>query len=317
MIKRIAEVFKREDDFLVLTHVQPDGDGIGAVLALGKLLDLLGKKRTLAVVDRGDIPAKYRFLPGADELKQVTDPTGNVLVTVDSANASRLGRFTQALDKYPITINIDHHPDNSAFAKINWIDGDATSASEMVYDLWVETGVELNREAALCIYTGMLTDTGRWQYSNTTDQSLEKAAKLLRMGVRPIEVFRQVYENYSVEWIKLLALGLQKAVFDQGIGLAYVFIDQDDLKATGADMSETENLVDWLRAVGGIKVAMVIKETHSGEIKVSLRSQDPIDVGLLARSFGGGGHANASGFTSNDKPEVIVENVKKWLTGSS
>ena len=317
MISAIAETLRREDDFLVLTHVQPDGDGIGAMLALGHLLEALGKKHTLAVNNAGDIPPQYKFLPGADRLTTTNDPTGKVLITLDAANESRLGSLVIALERFPMTINIDHHPDNSAFAKINWIDPTATSTSEMVYDLWLQVGLPLNKEAALCIYVGMLTDTGRWQYSNTTGRSLEKAAKLLDAGVKPIEVFRRVFESYSVEWFKLLALGLQKAVFDKEAGLAHAVIGQSDLKATGANMAETENLVDWLRAVGDINVAMVLKETRPGEIKVSLRSQDPVDVGLLARRFGGGGHRNASGFTSKDTPEKIVKNVKQWLTDSS
>lgn len=317
MISTIAETLRREDDFLVLTHVNPDGDGLGAMLALGHLFEALGKKYKLGVVSVGDIPPQYKFLPGSDRLTTVDNSTGRVLLTVDSANESRLGPLVSALERFQITINIDHHPDNSAFANINWIDPTATSASEMVYDLWVQIGLPLNKDAALCIYVGMLTDTGRWQYSNTTGRSLEKAAKLLDAGVKPIEVFRQVFESYSVEWFKLLSLGLQKAVFDKETGLAHAVIGQDDLKATGANMAETENLVDWLRSVGDINVAMVLKETRQGEIKASLRSQDPVDVGLLARSFGGGGHRNASGFVSKDTPENIVKSVKKWLTASS
>jgi len=317
LIEEIAGIVRNEDEFLVLTHVQPDGDGFGAMLAMGHLLEALGKKYTLAVANTGDIPPQYKFLPGADRVKAPESPSGKVLIALDAANLSRLGTLATELDRYSITINVDHHPDNSAFAKINWVDPAASSASEMIYDLWLQVGMAVSKAAALCIYVGMLTDTGRWQYSNTTGRCLEKAAKLLDAGVKPIEVFRRIFESYSVEWFKLLSVGLQKAVFDQEAGLAHAVISQSDLKATGANMAETENLVDWLRAVAGINVAMVLKETRQGEIKVSLRSQDPIDVGLLARGFGGGGHRNASGFISKDEPASIVRNVKKWLTDSS
>ena len=317
MIEGLAALIKREDDFLVAVHVQPDGDAIGAALALGRLLRELGKSYRLAVADGGEIPPQYKWLPGIAEFTQQVTPAAKVFVTLDVANESRLGRLAPALAEAAITVNIDHHPDNPGFADHNWVDSTISSTSEMIFYLWEEMGVELTYEPALAIYVGMLTDTGRWQYSNTTSRSLRIAAELVRLGVKPIEVFKNVYESYSVEWFKLLALGLDKAVFDQDIGLAYTLITQEDLAHTGASLAESENLVDRLRSVIRINLAMVLKETRKGEIKVSLRSREPIDVGALARLFGGGGHRNASGFVSKEKPETIIESVKQWLTASS
>ncbi len=317
MIKEILAAIEREDDFLVATHVNPDGDAIGALLAVGILLDKLGKKRTLAVVDKDDIAPQYRWLPGIESISPPNGASGRATIVLDAANKSRLGALGAAFDKSEVTINIDHHIDNPGFASLNWLEEKTSSTAEMIYDLWRQTGLPLPKEAAVCIYVGMLTDTGRWQYANTGAETLKKASLLLEAGVEPIEVYKRIYENNSVEWIKLLALGLGKAVFDKELGLAYAFITQADLKATGAAMSETENLVERLRSVAGINVAMILKETRQGDLKVSLRSREPLDVGGLARTFGGGGHKYASGFTTKDKPENVIENVKKWLTESS
>ena len=315
--EKIIDVLKEQNDFLLATHSQPDGDALGSTLALGALLKELGKNVTLSIED-SDVSPQYHFLPGIDKIVTVKDSSKyKVLITLDAANKKRLGRMLPAVDDCPVTINIDHHPDNSNFAQINWIDESVTSTSEQVYNLWKLMGVPLTIEAAICIYVGMLTDTGRWQYPNTTSHSLKVAAELVDLGIKPIEIFEQVYENYSVKSFKLLTVGLSKAVFEMEMGFVYTVIDQADLKATGAKMSETETLVDMLRSVKDINVAMVLKVPNASETKASLRSHPPVNVGSLARVFGGGGHDNAAGFVTTDKPDVVVEKVKQWLTASS
>ena len=317
MIEKIADTIKKERDFIVATHVQPDGDAIGALLALGFLLKGLGKNVTLAAGDHSEIPAQYRWLPGQDLIKSGAPAASKVLIALDVANASRLGASESLLAKCPITINIDHHPDNPGFADLNWVEPGLSSASEMVFDLWSRFDLPLTIDAATCIYVGMLTDTGRWQYSNASSRALRIAAELVDLGVVPVEIFNRIYENYSPQWFKLLAVGLEKAVFDTELGLAYTIINQLDQAKTGASLAESENLVEWLRSVTGITVSMVLKEMTRGDIKVSLRSRDPIDVGAVARRFGGGGHKNASGFISREAPETIIKNIKQCLTVSS
>lgn len=314
--KKIVEVLGRQNEFLLATHGQPDGDAIGATLALGALLKELGKNTTISI-EASEVPPQYQFLPYIDKIASAKDFSKyNVLIALDAANKARLGRISPAMDVCPITINIDHHPDNSDFAKINWIDEKVTSTSEQIFNLWKLMDIPLTKEAAICIYVGMLTDTGRWQYSNTTGHSLKVAAELLDLGVEPTEIFEKVYENFSVEAFKLLTAGLSKAVFELGLGFVYTIITQEDLKTTGAKMTETETLVDMLRSVKDINVAMVLKETDKHETKASLRSHHPVNVGNLARAFGGGGHDNAAGFVVTDKPYVVVDKVKQWLTAS-
>ncbi len=316
-VEKIVDVLRKQNDFLLATHRQPDGDALGATLALGALLKELGKKATLSI-EASDVSPQYLFLPDFDRITTAKDFSKyNVLIALDVANKARLGRMLTAVDVCPVTINIDHHPDNSNFAQINWIDELVTSASEQVFNLWKLMEVPLTKEAATCIYVGMLTDTGRWQYSNTTSHSLKIAAELVDLGVKPTEIFEKVYENYSVESLKLLAVGLGKAVFELKLGFVYTVINQEDLKATGAKMTETETLVDMLRSIKDISVAMVLKVANDRETKASLRSHPPVNVGDLARAFDGGGHDNAAGFITNEKSDVVVEKVKRWLTASS
>ncbi len=315
--KNITDLLDHEDDFIIATHIQPDGDGIGATLAFSQLLSALKQTFTIAV-GRNVIPPQYDFLPGVDDLpKEPKKEAHKVFVALDAANRNRLGDMAPVLDLCPNSINIDHHPDNTEFAAENWIESSTSSVSEQVYDLWKSMSVPLTKAAATCIYVGMLTDTGRWQYSNTTPNTLRIAAELVDLGVSPVDVFNKVYENYSFEWFKLLAVGMKKAVFDGNTGLVYTFIELKDLVETGAKMEETESLVDLLRSVGSVNVAMVIKETKPGEIKASLRSRKPVDVGKLARDFGGGGHMNAAGFVSTEPLDAIVEKVTRWLTAYS
>jgi bifunctional oligoribonuclease and PAP phosphatase NrnA len=306
----LARLFRAEDDFLIATHVQPDGDGLGAMLALERLCRRLGKRVRLAMVE--PVPKQYSFLPGADLVQAPPDSHQGVFVAVDAANRERLGQLAKLVEESRISINIDHHPDNPGFAGHNWVEPGATSTAELVYDLWVELGIEPPLEAAVCIYAGMLTDTGRWQYSNTNAKGLRTAAALIDIGVNPNKLFQAIYEQNPVGWLRLLGVGLAKAEFIDELGLAYTFIDRRDLAASGAEAGDADGIIDVLRSAGGVDVAMVIKQLQPGDTKVSLRSRKT-DVGLMARGFGGGGHKNASGFISKEPPDRVIDAVKKWL----
>lgn len=303
-------------NFLIAAHVQPDGDALGAALGTAFLLRQLGKTVTVAIsVDQ--IPAKYSFLPGVDQFAAQTNHKIDTLVAVDVANAERLGESKAVLESAERTINIDHHPDNSAFAKLNWVDPGATSASEMIFNLWDELDLKLTLEAATCLYVGMLTDTGNWQYSNTTSKALRVAADLLDLGIEPPKIFEHIYESKSEGWLRVMGPALQRAAIDLEHQLAYGIVTQSDLEVAGAAPVEIENLVDWLRSLAGVEIAVVIKETKSGEFKGSARSRGSVDVGAMARTFGGGGHHNAAGFASSESPYLIIAKIKKWLSQTS
>lgn len=298
--------------FAVTGHVQPDGDALGAVLAVTHLLRLLDKEAVPCVVME-QVPEKYCFLPGVELLGRPGSGDFDVLIALDVGNHGRLGDSKPLLESAKTVLNVDHHPDNTAFGGVNWVVPDATSTCELVYDIWTALGVEMTADAALCIYVGILTDTGNWQYSNTTANALRIGARLLDYGIKPNDVFTRLYEQNTYGWLRLMGLGLSRTVIVPEYRFAYCVVMQADLALAGAEPYEAENLVDRLRSLRDIDVALVIKETKSGQYKGSVRSQGKIDVGGMSAAFDGGGHRNAAGFTTDLSPARIVERMKKWM----
>ncbi len=309
---RVIEAIGAGESFIVAPHVQPDGDAIGAALGLTFLLEELGKTAVIAM-DPAMVQAKYQWLPGVDRVAQPKRLKADTLIAVDVATEDRLGDNKAALAAVETVINIDHHPDNSHFGQINWVEPTATSASQMVLDIWQGLDRRPSVDAAVCIYTGMLTDTGNWQYSNTTGEALRAAADLLDIGVKPNVLFSHLYESNSIGWLRLMGLGLTSTVLDTDLRFAYVVITRTDLEAAGALSNEVDSLVDSLRSLEAVDSVLVIKEAESGEFKGSARSRGLIDVSEMARLFGGGGHHNAAGFTTIVAPSRIIAKVKKWL----
>ena len=313
---RTLKAIKKGHDFIVAAHVQPDGDALGAALGLSLLLKKLGKN-VVTAVDPNQVPAKYHFLPGIESVTWPRTFKADTLITVDVANPDRLGDSKPALEAVECVVNIDHHPDNALFGAVNWVEPETTSTSEMILELWRATGMTPTLNAAVCIYVGMLTDTGNWQYSNTTSGGLRAAADLIEIGVEPNKIFSHIYESNTTGWLRLMGLGLTAAVIDKDLRFAYAIVTRADLEVAGAQAGEVENLVDWLRSLADVDIVLVIKETKTGEFKGSARSGGSIDVGALARLFNGGGHHNAAGFTTSEAPSLVVTRVKKWLTSTA
>ncbi len=313
---RTLEAIEKGRDFIIAAHVQPDGDALGAALGISLLLKELGKNVVIAI-DPDQIPAKYRFLPGIESVVRLRTFKGDTLIAVDVATPDRLGDSKAALKAVECVVNIDHHPDNPRFGTVNWVESETTSTSEMVMELWRAAGMTLTLDAAICIYVGMLTDTGNWQYSNTTSGALRAAADLMDLGVEPNKIFSRIYESNTTGWLRLMGLGLTAAVIDKDLRFAYAIVTRADLEVAGAQAAEVENLVDWLRSLADVEVVLVIKETKGGEFKGSVRSGGLVNVGALARLYDGGGHHNAAGFTTTEAPSLVVARVKKWLKSTA
>ncbi len=313
---QVLEAISNGRDFIIAAHVQPDGDALGAALALFLLLKELGKNVVFAI-NPDEVPAKYRFLPEIESVGRPRTFKGDTLITVDVATPTRLGDSQPALEAVECVVNIDHHPDNPRFGAVNWVESTKTSTSEMVLELWRAAGKVPTLDAAICIYVGMLTDTGNWQYSNTTSGSLRAAADLIDLGVEPNKIFSLIYESNTTGWLRLMGLGLTAAVIDKDLRFAYAIVTRADLEVAGAKAAEVENLVDWLRSLADVDVVLVIKETKTGEFKGSTRSGGSVDVGALARLYDGGGHHNAAGFTTTEAPSLVVAKVKKWLKSTA
>lgn len=313
MKRRIVQLLDSNDDFIVACHTQPDGDGLGSLLALGLFLNELGKKTHLGWGEEIVIPIQYKFLPGVKLLQNYCDGLcAPVFVALDCANEKRLGSLNSALGRAEVILNVDHHPDNSHFGTVNYVDPQASSVAEILYEILKIFDVPISPEVALCLYVGLVTDTGRFQYSNTTSKALRVAAELIELGVDPNYVFQNLFEKNPLSQLKMIGKSLNQACFLPREGVAYTVISSQDFSKAGASIYDTENIIDWLRSLDGASVAIVFKELGKGEVKVSLRSKGE-DVSSVANHFGGGGHRNAAGFVAKGSCEEILKNILSLL----
>jgi bifunctional oligoribonuclease and PAP phosphatase NrnA len=298
-LKKAAELMAESKSIVVLGHTYPDGDAIGSVLGLAIAARAAGWEVQASWPQPFEMPHKYVFLPGADLLIPPEELSiENVVIAIDCASAARLEELEEKVIGHSSVINIDHHPDNSEFGSINLIDPTASASSEIIYRHSTELGLKINDKSALCLYTGIVTDTGRFQFGNTTAETLEAASEMVAMGVEPNTVYENVYQSDSLAYLKLSGEIITRAAFDRELGLIYGCITQADLDEFGVKMNETEDLIDDLRALKGHVIAALFKEREDGRIRVSLRSRVDFDVGSIARKLGGGGHRVAAGYTS-------------------
>lgn len=315
-LAEIAAALGEAEHIIVASHENPDGDAIGCVRAMELALRSLGKD-VIAYIPAGKFPHEYDFIRPDTLVREVpADAAGRVLLALDCGNASRLASDDlPAL--CPLVLNVDHHADNTHFGDLNTVRGKAACAAELVYELCGLLGVDVTREIATAIYVGMVTDTGRFQYSNTTVETLELAATLMRVGVDVHDVFQRVYESMAFHTLKLLGRGLAAAErWDDG-RIVSTYLTRVDFEAAGADDSSAESLVEMLRSVEGAEVALMVRDLDGdtrAQRKGSLRTKlEWIDVSVIARSYGGGGHRQAAGFSTDEPMEAIVERVVQMV----
>jgi phosphoesterase RecJ-like protein len=313
----VVEALRKHDRFLVTTHENPDGDALGSMLAMTLALTQLGKDAVLYLYGDVPLPAEYSLMRLDGLLRRVPDDAGErVLIAVDCANESRLGPDSEVLQNAPLVLDIDHHHDNTRFGDVNLIDPRASSTGELLRDVFRELGVEITPEIAEPLYVAVVTDTGRFQYTNTTPKSLRLAAELIEAGADHHRIFQGVYESVQFAKLKLLARALERAQVYEGGRLVVSHLLRDDFREVGAAEPYAEGIIDYLRAVEGADMSVLIREppTRSGgpTRRVSLRSShDELDVSAMARKQDGGGHRQAAGFSSEDTVEEITEFIRR------
>jgi phosphoesterase RecJ-like protein len=316
-LEAVAEAIRSHDRFLVTTHENPDGDALGSLLATKLALDELGKDSVMYLAGDAPLPREYSWMPLEDLQRKVPDDAATrVLLALDCANESRLGPDPEVLHSAPLVVNVDHHHDNSRFGAVNLVVADASSTSEIVRDLLDELGVELTPEIAEALYIALVTDTGRFQYTNTTPKALRLAAELVEAGADVHKIFQGVYESVQFAKLKLLARALERAEVYEGGRLVISYLLRGDFAEVGAAEPYSEGIIDYLRAVEGADMAALIREPPRGDgpkRRVSLRaSADELDVSKIARASGaGGGHRQAAGFSSDDSIEDITAFIRK------
>ncbi len=299
--------------FLVTSHENPDGDALGSLLATHVALRQLGKDSVMMLAGPAPLPGEYRFLelPERGLLRErPADHAERVLVAVDCAQETRLGD-PGLLAAAPVTVNIDHHHDNTRFGDANLVVPNASSTSEVLADVFAALGVRITAEIAEALYTALVTDTGRFQYANTTPRALRLAAELVEAGADVHRVFQGVYESVQFAKLKLLARALERAQLYHGGRVIVSYLLKTDFGDVGAVEPYSEGVIDFLRAVEGAQLAALIREPPregSPARKISLRSSlDQIDVSAIARKSGGGGHRQAAGFSSDLEISEITE----------
>src|SRR5947208_4720536 len=312
----VANAIRSHDRFLLVTHENPDGDALGSILALKLALDQLGKDSVMYLYGEAPLPVEYSFMPLAELRRRLPDDCRErVLIAVDCANESRIGPEPEPLEGAPLALDIDHHHDNTRFGQLNLIVPNASSTAEVLRDVFAELGVELTPEIAEPLYIALVTDTGRFQYANTTPKALRLAAELVEAGADVHRVFQGVYENVQFAKLKLLARALERAQVYEGGALVVSYLLRGDFSEVGAAEPYSEGIIDYLRAVEGALVSVLIREPPRSDgptRRVSLRSStDEIDVSAIARKSSGGGHRQAAGFSSEASIDEITDFIRK------
>jgi phosphoesterase RecJ-like protein len=310
-VAAVVEAVREHDSFLLVTHENPDGDALGSILAAKLALDRLGKDAAMFLGGDSGVPEEFGFLPLEELRREVpADAAQRVLFALDCASAQRTGLPPALLEGASLSLNVDHHHDNTRFARINLVVPHASSTGEIVRGLLRELGVSLTPEIAEALYVALVTDTGRFQYTNTTPEALRLAAELVEAGADVQRVFQQVYESVAFAKLKLIARALERAQVYEGGRLVISYLLRSDFHELGVGEEYAEGVIDYIRAVDGAEMAATIREPPeppTAPRRVSLRAAvDELDVSAIARERGGGGHRRAAGFSSDESIEEIV-----------
>ena len=313
-IASILNVIRERERFLVCSHAGPDGDAVGSMLAMGTLLKAMGKRADLVSADR--VPEIYRALPGAENIRTAMRVQGqyDAAIVLECDGPTRTG--LQGLEKF-FLVNIDHHATGIEYAKVNWIEPDATCVGEMVHRLFLAAEVEITPEAATSIYTTVLTDTGGFIYGATRASTFELARDLTLAGADPIRIAQQVY--FSKPMAKLLLLGAALQNLHREGRLAWLWVTHNDMVRSCAAEEDCEGIANYALSIAGVEASAFLREGMENRVFASLRSKGRINIAAIAERFGGGGHANASGCVlTGPLPrarEEIVNALRAGLAG--
>ncbi len=286
-----AEILGGGKEILVSTHISPDGDAVASLLAGAEIVRMLGG-RTVEVLD-GQIPERFRFLPGSAKVlspERLETRVWDSALILDSGNVSRIGRAAQWIPAGKPIVNVDHHPDNTFFGALNLVFPEAASTTSLLFELAQKLQLRLTPSLALLLYTGLLTDTGGFRFSNTTARAFEIAARLVDSGVDPAAVADELFRRNTIESVKLLGEALLSLQVSGGGRVATMSVEAN------SQLQEIEEIADLALTVKGVQASAFFRQ-DGAQTRVSLRSRGNYDVGRIARKFGGGGHQKAAGFS--------------------
>ena len=317
--EKLSEIINNSNDFLIVTHVFPDGDALGSLTALHDLLIKLGKNSNMLC--KSTLPYQYRFLPGFSDIKEDASQigTGNkkfVCICLDCADKDRADLdFDQIKENINCIINIDHHRSNTRFGDLDIIDSGKSATAEILYGFISDKYRSLlDYNIALSIYVGILTDTGKFQYSNTTASVHKITSEILQYGIRPSEVYGHIYESDPVGRFKLIQMVFSRIRHNKDLSLIYSYILNSDFKKLKIPFYSQEGIIELLRSAEGTKVTALIKQVDNNSYKVSLRtSESKIDLSDIASKFGGGGHRSASAYRDEGNLKAVMARLEKTI----
>lgn len=317
-LERAAAVLKGATEVAIACHVNPDADALGATLGLSLFLRSRGVRTICSFPNEPfELPRWAVELPGREALVEPTafpkEPA--VMVTCDVASMDRLGMLTPSANRAGELIWIDHHRSNDGLGTVPLVDPEASSTCEIVFRLSKTIGGDLSDEAATCLYAGIVTDTGRFQYQAVRPETLRVAAELREHAFDHAHLARVLYEDNRAAYLRVLGVALGRVELDPDADLVWTYLVQEDLAAGSVGSAEADDLIDVVRTAREADVAAVVKQQRDGRFKVSMRSRGAHDVSAVAQRFGGGGHRLAAGYTSNHGLAGTVERLKAALLG--
>jgi phosphoesterase RecJ-like protein len=313
---QIVAELKAAEKLLLTTHENPDGDALGSLLGMQEILTQLGKDSVMFMsASEFPLPYEYRHMDLDGVLHEPPDDVAErTIVFLDCGNIDRMP-VDWLQDENLHVLNIDHHHDNTRFGTVNLVCGNKSCTAEMVFDLSKELGAEITKSIAESLYVGLVTDTGKFMFDNTTPESHQMAAELIDAGVSPAEIHRRLYEGLPYARTALLARALNRVQrFDDG-AVTLTYLTRDDFTESNALETDSEGIVDHLRAVENTAVAVLVRDLlapdRAGWRKASLRATDDrVDVSRIAREFTGGGHRQAAGFSTQLPLPELAERVR-------
>lgn len=312
----LLDRLRRGNRFVLTSHVNPDGDAIGSAIGLARLLRQMGKGATLWNYD--PVPQLYRVLPGTDRVHVggETPPAGfpelfDAFIVLECPGPERTG-LEGWLGRLPI-VNVDHHLGNEQYGVVNWVDSSAPAVGEMVFRIAKALKLDLDAETANALYLTLVTDTGGFRFSNTTPETFEAAAALVREGASPPLVSQWLYESQPLSALRLLGEMLPTLETHGGGRIATAWLTREMGTRAGAAPGDSEGLIDYPRSIAGVEAVALFRQLEGDRFKVSLRSRGAVDVERIARLFGGGGHHNAAGFTREVARETLVRETLDQL----
>ncbi|MCJ7648769.1 MAG: bifunctional oligoribonuclease/PAP phosphatase NrnA [Candidatus Lokiarchaeota archaeon] len=320
MMNNIDEIFKviqKNNSFLITSHINLDGDGVGSELALYFILKKLNKKPVILNQDK--LPRIYNFLPDSNEVHYLENnyidiKNIDVGIVLDCSNIKRIGKTYEIFKDIRTVINIDHHESNEKYGSLNYIDCSASSVGEIIYELLKFVNIDLlDKDISACLFTAIITDTGSFRYSNASSKTFEVASHLTSSGIKSHLIANNIYNRNTYSGLKLLGKALSTLKINESNCVSWMTITRKILDDTKAKDEEIEGIIDVATTLNNVEISILFRETKNNKVKVSFRSKGNFDLNKFAGKFNGGGHPNAAGCLCSGKLDEIKENILSEL----